>query len=317
MKKTTSLLFRVLPNAAHFAFCVQVSELLADADAAVLTALGDLPARFNAWLDKAWALMNWVRKSVLTEQIAAADRRIRRALVSLSTHVRVREYSHTPTVVDAARRLRLMLKNYGVVYSKPYDEEEGDMRAIIDLLLGTYAADVALLELDACVAELQAALTEFQTHLGQRNAHSLDKPAETFKMVRRGLEAEYHKIVKKLDAGATLNVDPGFAACVDRLNPDIQHQNLTFHRVRKDIGAAGHGMVEPIDVQPYTGKAVTPIPQVYCREEGKDDVALAFAKDFSVTYRYNVNVGMAYLTVHGKGAYRGRMTVSFNIAESE
>lgn len=69
MTKFKSLLFRVLPNAAHYHFCSQVSSSLSTGGAAVIAALGDIPARFNAWLAKEFTLMEWVRRSLLTAQI--------------------------------------------------------------------------------------------------------------------------------------------------------------------------------------------------------------------------------------------------------
>jgi hypothetical protein len=51
----------------------------------------------------------------------------------------------------------------------------------------------------------------------------------------------------------------------------------------------------------------------YC-EEGKPTVKLWLGKDFSVTYKNNVKVGMAELTIHGKGDYKGQKSVTFNIA---
>ena len=82
----------------------------------------------------------------------------------------------------------------------------------------------------------------------------------------------------------------------------------------KDIGAGDNCVVEPIETQPYTGKAVTPLPKAHYREEDKPTVELVFAKDFSVTYKNNVKVGTAEVTLHGKGAYKGQKTVTFNIA---
>lgn len=234
MRKIKSLLFRALPNAAHFSYCVEVSRALSMSGEAVLAALGELPARFDAWLDKEWALMYWVRKSVITGQIAAAVGRMERALVWLNMQVRAQEYSLTPAVAESARRLHLVLKNYGKVYDKPYDEKEGDVKVIVDLLLNTYPADVALLGLAAGVAELQEAFAEFQSLVELRYAQVAKKPAETFKMVRRGLEAEYHKIVEKVNAGAALNADPGFATLVD---VDVgPHRALVGHETDVPVG---------------------------------------------------------------------------------
>jgi hypothetical protein len=40
---------------------------------------------------------------------------------------------------------------------------------------------------------------------------------------------------------------------------------------------------------------------------------LSLGKDFSVTYKNNTHVGTAEVTIHGKGAYKGQKTVTFNI----
>lgn len=314
MKKFKSLLFRILPNAAHFNYFSQVSIHLSAAGSAVLAALGDLTAQLNMWLNKETALMEWVKKSILTGQIAEADHRVDQALVALNAQVHAMEYNPVPAKAEAAHGLKIMLKNYGSVYSKPYEEQEGDVRAILLQLRGAYSADVTLLGLSAYVDELDVAFEEFRQQLAQRDTKSLQKPDETFPTVRRGIEAVYHRMVTLVDAGAALNTSPDFAALIDKLNPEIERLNAEFHRHRKDIGAGDACVVEPISTQPYTGKAVTVLPRVYYREEGKPTVELVFSKDFSVTYRNNVNVGTATLILHGKGAYKGQKIVTFNIA---
>jgi hypothetical protein len=74
-------------------------------------------------------------------------------------------------------------------------------------------------------------------------------------------------------------------------------------------------VVEPIDTQKYTEKAVVPIPKAYWRGNEKHaTVELVFAKDFSLTYKNNIKIGTAEVTLHGKGAYKGQKTATFNIA---
>jgi hypothetical protein len=314
MKKFKAILFKTLPNAAHFNFCSQVSIHVSGAGAAVLSALGDVPAQFNAWLNKEAALMEWVRKSILTDQISEADHRMDQALVALKAQVRAQEYSPVPERVQTAHDLNLMLKNYGRVYLKPYEAEEGDVRTILVQLQGTYLQDVQLLDLYPYVNELNVAYEAFRQLLAQRDAKSVQKPAENFPTVRRGIETEYHRLATLVDAGAALNTSPDFAALIDKLNPEIDRLNTEFHHARKDIGVGEACVVEPIPTQPYTGKSVTVLPKAYYRTEGKPTVELVFAKDFSVTYKNNVDVGTADLTLHGKGAYKGQKTITFNIA---
>ncbi|MDR0758364.1 MAG: DUF6261 family protein [Tannerella sp.] len=67
--------------------------------------------------------------------------------------------------------------------------------------------------------------------------------------------------------------------------------------------------VDPIPNQTYTGKPVTPIPSA---RYGDED--LVFAKDFTVTYRHNVEPGSeATVTLHGKGRFSGQHERTFII----
>jgi hypothetical protein len=308
MAKIKSLSFKHLPNAAHYGYCVHVSEQLSAAGATVLAALGDLPAQFNAWLDKESALMEWVRKSVLTAQIAGADRRVGKALVALNAQVRALQRSITPGVADAAHAVCLMLKNYGKVYIKPYDAQSGGVEAIIEQLIVAYAAEVAQLNLGVYVAELQDAAAEFRQLMVQRGAQWQQKPAENFKAVRRGIEADYHRIAARVNAGAELNLSPDFAAFINKLNPVIEYLNAEFHRVRHKLASADIAQIPP---QPYTGAPVTPAPEVYYTTPKGAIEKLMLGKDYNLTYKNNRRPGNAACTVHGKGAYYGRKTVTF------
>jgi hypothetical protein len=256
--------------------------------------------------------MKWVKRNDLTEKIAEADHRLDRALVALKAQVHALLYSPDTSIAEAAHRVDIMLKNYGHVYDKPYEEQEGDIRAILSQFATTYAADMALLSgVSACVTELQNAFTEFQQLLAQRDTHSLQKPEETFPAVRRGIEKVYRQIVTLIDAGAALNTSPEFAELIDKLNPEIERLNNEFHRVRREIAEA---QPEPISQQQYTGQPVTPTPQVYYLTPHDGTVKLELGKDYNLSYKRNTDVGNAECTIHGKGLYRGSKTVTFIIA---
>ncbi|MDR3132535.1 MAG: hypothetical protein LBU42_00730 [Prevotellaceae bacterium] len=81
-----------------------------------------------------------------------------------------------------------------------------------------------------------------------------------------------------------------------------------------DLAAGDNCVIEPIDVQQYTERAITPVPKVHYRKEGQPTAVLSLGKDFEVTYKNNTNVGMAEVTVHGKGDYKGKKMTTFMIA---
>jgi hypothetical protein len=311
MTKFKVLGFSNLPNGAHSHFINRVSLELAVAGTPVIGALGTLPAQFETWHVKENALMDWARKDALTEQIAEADTRMDRAYVGMSTQVRALCYSPQADIAAAAGRVVIIIDERGPVYSKPYEEQVGDMDSILRQLNGPYANDAKLLALDSWITELQAAYTQFQQLLAQRDTHSLQKPDETFKEVRHGIEGVYHQIVTIIDAGAVLNIQPDFALFIDKLNPEIDRLNAEFHRVRHDIA---HAQPAPIPQQAYTGQPVTPTTDVYYVTPHDGTLKLELGKDYNLSYRDNLEVGNARCIIHGKGAYRGSKTVTFIIA---
>ena len=310
MTKLNALLFRFLPNEAHYGFFEKATRELADAGDDVKAAVGPLAAALNDWFATETANLVWYRKSTLTAGIAAARQRLNGALVGLSAQVNAARYSILPGVAAAAGRLRIMLKNYGSVTRKPYQQEIGASTAILSHLSGDFAADVQTAGVADRVAEIGDALAEFAGLMEQRDARMLDKPQLGFPETRRGIENIWRQIVTRVNAGAELDLSPGFAAFVNAVNPRIDSFNSEFHRVRHNIAAA---RIADIGLQPYTGYPCTPLPEVWYTTP-KGTVKLELGRDFSLTYKHNVNAGNAECTIHGKGAFRGRKTVTFFIA---
>ncbi|MDR0769034.1 MAG: hypothetical protein LBE71_03930, partial [Dysgonamonadaceae bacterium] len=62
MLKFKTLLFRALPNGAHYSFFEKVNRELADAGADVKAALASLLPEFNKWFAMEYADLEWYRK---------------------------------------------------------------------------------------------------------------------------------------------------------------------------------------------------------------------------------------------------------------
>lgn len=314
MKKLHALYFLSLHLAAHFDFFKKLADLLAAAGDDLKAAVASLMPDFNAWLTKEDAVTDWVRKSALTEQIADADDTIDRLLVGINAVVLAGLHSSMSAIAESARRVHIMLKNYGDVAHESYDDEAGDVRKLLEQFTGPYTQDAANLGLAMWVQQLQTALNTFNSLLRQRSAEQGGKPPYTAREVRKGIEGVYHQMVYIIDAHAAVGASTDFAAFIDLLNPEIDRLNAEFHRARKDLSEPGHCVIEPLPTQAYTEKPVTPVPPVHYLEEGKETVKLYLGKDFAITYKNNKDVGQAELTVHGKGGYKGQKSLSFHIA---
>jgi hypothetical protein len=309
MLKFIVLLFKSLPNEAHYKFFDKVTKEIAKAGSAVQIALGMLIAELNDWFEKEDACIAWVRKSALKSLIKDANKHLDRSIVGMSAKVRSQMYSSTASVATAAGNIYIMLKSYGRVTTKPYLQEIGAVNAIIAHLEGDLATDAVAVGIEEWIAEIKDAVEKLDNLIEQRGTKTLDKPEMTFPQVRKGIEKVWHQIVTLVNSGSALNVSPDFAALINALNPEIMYLNSEFHRAKHSITTA---VIAEIAQQIYSGEPCTPVPEVsYTTTTGV--IKLALGKDFNITYKNNIEPGNAQCTVHGKGAYKGKKTVTFII----
>jgi hypothetical protein len=170
------------------------------------------------------------------------------------------------------------------------------------------------LDLWPMASDLQAAFLAFCELLEQRGKDEQHKPAETFPVVRRGIEEVYHRIAFLVNSAAATGPKAEAEALIGELNGEIDRLNNEYHRALKNLDDGDHCVIEPVDTQPHTGRPITPVPVVHWREDGKPTVRLTLGTDFNLTYKHNTDVGMAELTLHGKGGYKGTKNIKFMIA---
>jgi hypothetical protein len=291
---------------------MKVSNEISSSPSSVTQVLGQLTTQFNTCLTIEKAIEDWIKKSFLTEQIEEADQRMDRALTALRTQVRAQEYSTNTTIAEAAKRVYIMLMDYGKVTVKPYEKQAGDIQSILRQFSsgGPYYYDASTLGLSTLIGELQAALTLFDQLLKQRDEKSLLKPDKTSAEIRSEIEPIYHQIETKINAGAELNTSTAFETFINHLNPEIERLNEEFHRVRRDISTCQPEQIQP---QTYTGRPLTPTPKVLYVTTHNGTVQLELGKDYNLTFKNNTDVGKAECTIHGKGSYKGHKTVTFTI----
>ena len=68
------------------------------------------------------------------------------------------------------------------------------------------------------------------------------------------------------------------------------------------------------DYYEYTGEAITPLPTITYAVDETQTVTLYEGFDYSLSYKDNVNKGLATITLTGLGNYEGQKEINFNIA---
>jgi hypothetical protein len=274
---------------------------------------------FDELVTKEGKLIDVQQKNPYTARIVEADKLNDRLTLGIKESIVAAMRHYDPSVSAAAVRLNDRLKAFGRIDSKAYEEEAGAISLLVaELKDPVFAPDVATVGLTGWVSQLEIAVENFKKLLELRNnsiAPELTK--DNIKIVRREAEAFYHRMVKRINAAAELDDTGQYELFIQQINAEIRYFNEHTHSsAKKDLGEGDCTVINPIPVQNCTGMDITPLPVVWYHEKEKEPVLLTFTKDFTLSYKNNRNVGMADLTVHGKGAYKGSKSTTFSIVHS-
>jgi hypothetical protein len=304
--KIIKIHFQYLRAEAHYQFMLLLLKLFGVYTNVELI-VTDLLAPLREWITLEGQLVDAVRTSEYTKELAEADHRVDRDLVGINAAVASALHHFDPAVVAAARRIEIRLKSFrGEIEKKSYEEESAAVKILLADLQDTYAPQVATLSLGPWVTELADAQEDFERIFLLRSDRRAEQPKERLRDVRKQIDTIYRKIVERIDACTIVNGDDVTGEFVKHLNSEIAYFNEHSHRhAKKDIDRA---VVASIPDQPYADKPVVLLPDV--TYEGKE---LVFAHDYELSYKNNDRPGTASLTIHGKGKFKGTKTVSFNI----
>jgi hypothetical protein len=267
------------------------------------------------------SVLDMIFGSRLTAKIEALDAERDHLYRGLADVVKGDLNHYDPAKRAAAAVVEGVLKHYGDATRRPMNEQTSVVYDVIrELNEPANLPLVTLLELPAWLTRLGEVNRQLELAMGERFEELSKRPEQRMQVIRKEVDKQLRAILDKVEAmGRTGSpfFNPAFVKEVNELMlyyKDLHAREAGRRRPVRDISTDKHLVVETINAQPYTGKAVTPIPRVYLHEADKADVELVFAKDFSVTYKNNVEVGMAHLVIHGTGDYKGKVDVTFNIA---
>lgn len=277
---------------------------------------------YKPLFDDEKTMLDFIRKSRLTAGIGARDR-VRNSLHrGFADNIKSHRRHFDADKREAARKLDMIVKHYGDIPHKGLDEKTAAMADLYDELRKPEHFEwITLLGLAEWLEQLALANDAVAEIMRARYAELSQRPAIHMRSVRREIDWLFRQILDRLESLILVgeeDVDSAFLASLNAMMErykDILAQETGRRQKKKDLAAGGHIVIEVAAIHQYTGKAITPIPKVYYREEGKPEAELFFARDFSVSYRNNINTGMADLIVYGIGGYKGQKKVTFNIVE--
>jgi hypothetical protein len=305
-KNIATIYFTYLRSEAHYQFLSLFNQLLMESPS-VQSVVSMFYGEFTNLLDQEKQIVDRQKSSEFTKQIAEADHLDDRLITGIRETVNAALHHFNPAIVEAAQSVQLRLKAFGEIQSKSYEEEAAAIAILLDDLMSPeFSGRTMILGLDPWIYELSQSLNHFNELLRLRNVEEADKPQQRLREIRKQIELVYHNMVNHINSAAVLDQSNIYTEFINRLNTQITYFNdHNHHPAPISIRTAN---VDVIPIQQYTGEAITPIPVVFM-----GDKRLFFAKDFNLTYKNNIQCGVAEVNITGKGIYGGRKLVTFNI----
>jgi hypothetical protein len=267
---------------------------------------------FAELLAKELAYLDALRGSDLSKVIAEADKVVDRYVVGIKNTVEAAVHHFDPQIADAGESLAKRLKSFGRIENKPYEEESAAVKALIFELRNDYAEKAELIGLTPWIDNLEVAEVEFESVFKIRNTQRAGKAeGVNMKSLNSQIFPVYRRMIKRLNAALVLNETSALVTFANELNKQIDYANEHGdHRATKI--SIENVMVKPIETQLETGKPITYMPELSI-EIDENQVELVFSVDYTLTYRNNTKPGIAEIIISGKGKFKGKKKVTFNI----
>jgi hypothetical protein len=223
-----------LRNEAHYQFIAALIALVIRVPL-IGEKLGDLFELLQRLFAREDEAVDYIRKSDYSAKVAEADRRLDKTITGFGEMLRSALHHFRPEVAEAAQSLKNLLKTYGNIARKNYDEELAAVTNLLQELEGAYAEKVSLITtLPEWVTEIRAASESLTELLALRNTEKANKPQERMENIRREIDPVYRNIVARIEALSSVEGDDAYAPFILELNTLVERFNqIRPHRVEK------------------------------------------------------------------------------------
>ena len=222
MKEIYDINIQRMNNGAHFTF---VSNILAraEADTAVKGKASELVSNFKAAVSAEDEALKISQKSLLTDDIAKADRDRDALYAGYKKAVEAFLAMPIADMAQAAKVLVQHIKDYKINTADQLDKETGLLVNFITDLEGKYSEQVAKLGLTAFVTNMKEANERVRTLTLQRTNEKMGVTVGALKAARTASDDAYRALVKMVNALALVFGEKDYTAFIDYVNTEVTH----------------------------------------------------------------------------------------------
>jgi hypothetical protein len=292
-----------------------VQETIIAGKAAGVAALGSLGTNaLNVLVDANSdfrANLITVKANPLTEQITQFDKQRDDNYLEIWRTVKTTAKSSFPDKAEAGKLLMDFLKPYHNLAKEPLMSETSTLNYLQTQFNANpaFLAAATTLQLTDLFVNLFATNERVSILWNERALSEAEKSGPSPSSLKQNLEKAYNGFCNVVLQTLKLQPTPEIETLFSVMN-EIRIKYAKFLPIKL---TNANTVVEPVAIQKYTGKPITPVSKVFIKKENEEFNELLFTVDFYITYRNNVEVGEAQIIIHGKGKYSGRYTSTFHI----
>jgi hypothetical protein len=286
-----------------------------DASKTIILELGDplLQVKFEKLTGSVITLnsrINRVRSNPLTIQLKDIDMKIDTLFAELKRTIKAGEKSSSQSKSNAASLLMLTFKPFWNVTTKPMASQSSQLEA----LFSRVNADqdmlnaLATLDINSTWEELINTNILFNQIYDKRLEEDAAATAPSASSGKTEVVKDYEDFCKAIEVTLSALPSPKLELLFNEIN-ELRKKYVPRRPLKLD---AEHVSVEPVAAQKFTGKAITPLTKAIYKT-GTETIDLLFGTDYTLTYKNNIQMGQATITLHGKGKYSGNYIVTFYI----
>jgi hypothetical protein len=184
---------------------------------------------YRPLFDLVVAVLDVIRKSGYTSELKEQDHLRDRLFRGLDDAVRSALNQFDPAKREAARRLMIVLDNYGNIAARAIDQETAAIDDLLrELRSGEYPAMIELLLLNDWIEHLDMANQRFKELMMARyDETAQQRPATNMKAARAATDKAFRNLIRQLEALARVNGMEVYEAFFRELNAVLErYRNL-------------------------------------------------------------------------------------------
>jgi hypothetical protein len=190
---------RSLRNEEWFNFFTEFKRFVEEISARVLN-IEKLFGVFLFLYAIADEIIEKILKSKITPQISTLDKKRDNTFKGLVQTIRASKHHFDNAKSAASRSLETLLKHYGNLAEKPYNEETSGIHNFIQEFRSNYKEELSILDLSAWLDELERDNNIFEEAILERNKEISGKSEVRLLDVRRDIDACYKEIIQRIEA---------------------------------------------------------------------------------------------------------------------